>query len=56
MPDEVARNSHFKLDQPAPVAKPDEFASHAAIIVGTGTRHGRTSSQMANLFGRTGGL
>ena len=56
VPDEVARASHFKLDQPAPVAEPNELAGYDAIIVGTGTRYGRMSSQMANFFDRTGGL
>ena len=56
VPDEVARSSHFKLDQPAPIAEPDELAAYDAIIVGTGTRYGRMSSQMANFFDRTGGL
>ncbi len=56
VPDEVARASHFKLDQPAPVAEPNELAAYDAIIVGTGTRYGRMSSQMANFFDRTGGL
>lgn len=56
VPDEVARSSHFKLDQSAPIAQPDELANYDAIIVGTGTRYGRMSSQMANFFDRTGGL
>ncbi|WP_419729447.1 NAD(P)H:quinone oxidoreductase [Lichenicola sp.] len=56
VPDEVARSSHFKLDQAAPIAEPDELAHYDAIIVGTGTRYGRMSSQMANFFDRTGGL
>ncbi len=56
VPDKVARASHFKLDQPAPVAEPDELAAYDAIIVGTGTRYGRMSSQMANFFDRTGAL
>ena len=56
VPDAVARASHFKLDQPAPVAEPDELAGYDAIIVGTGTRYGRMSSQMANFFDRTGAL
>lgn len=54
--DEVARSSHFKLDQPAPIAEPDELAQYDGIIVGTGTRYGRMSSQMANFWDRTGGL
>ncbi len=48
VPEEVARSSHFKLDQKAPIADPDELAEYDAIIVGTGTRYGRMSSQMAN--------
>ena len=56
VPDEVARSSHFKLDQTAPVADPNELVGYDAIIVGTGTRYGRMSSQMANFFDRTGGL
>ena len=56
VPDDVARASHFKLDQDAPIATPDELAEYDAIIVGTGTRYGRMSSQMANFWDRTGGL
>ena len=56
VPEEVARASHYKLDQPAPVAKPDDLADYDAIIVGTGTRYGRMTSQMANFWDQTGGL
>ena len=56
VPEDVARNSHFKLDQPAPIATPEELVDYDAIIVGTGTRYGRLSSQMANFWDRTGGL
>ena len=56
VPEEVARSSHFKLDQPAPLARVDELAGYDAIIVGTGTRYGRVSSQMANFWDQTGGL
>lgn len=56
VPEEVARTSHYKLDQPAPVASPDDLANYDAIIVGTGTRYGRMSSQMANFWDMTGGL
>src|ERR1700674_3336497 len=34
VPDDVARNSHFKVDQAAPVAKIDDLAAYDAIIVG----------------------
>ena len=56
VPDEVARNSHFKLDQPAPVAEPGELTEYDAIIVGTPTRFGNMCSQMRNFFDQTGGL
>ena len=56
VPPEVAKAAHFKLDQAAPVASVDELESYDAIIVGTGTRFGRMSSQMANFLDRAGGL
>ena len=56
VPEEVARNSHYKLDQAAPVATVDELPEYDAIIVGTGTRYGRMTSQMAAFLDRTGGL
>ena len=56
VPEEVARKSHDKLDQPAPIAKPDDLPDYDVIIVGTGTRYGRMSSQMANFWDQTGGL
>jgi len=56
VPEEVAKKSHYKLDQPAPLAKVDELANYDAIIVGTGTRYGRMTSQMAAFLDQTGGL
>ena len=56
VPEEVARKSHFKLDQPAPIARVDELPGYDAIIVGVGTRYGRMASQMANFLDQTGGL
>jgi NAD(P)H dehydrogenase (quinone) len=56
VPEEIARKAHFKLDQPAPVAKPEDLAAYDAVIVGTGTRFGRMSSQMANFFDQAGGV
>ena len=55
-PDEVARNAHYKLDQAAPIANVAELSDYDAIIIGTGTRYGRMSSQMANFLDQTGGL
>ena len=54
--DEVARASHYKLDQAAPLATVDELPTYDAIIVGTGTRYGRMTSQMASFWDQTGGL
>jgi NAD(P)H dehydrogenase (quinone) len=56
VPDEVARSMHFKLDQAAPIAKVDDLPAYDAIIVGTGTRFGRLSSQMASFLDQAGGL
>lgn len=56
VPEDVARKSHYKLDQPAPVATIAELADYDAIIVGTGTRFGRMASQMANFLDHAGGL
>jgi len=56
VPVDVAKASHFKLDQAAPIAKVEELANYDAIIVGTGTRFGRMSSQMANFLDQAGGL
>jgi len=56
VPDEVARNSHFKLDQAGPIATIAELENYDAIVVGTGTRFGRISSQMANFLDQAGGL
>src|SRR5580692_8229486 len=54
--DKVARDSHYKVDQAAPIAKIDELAGYDAIIIGAGTRFGRLSSQMANFLDQAGGL
>lgn len=56
VPEEAARNSHYELDQAAPIAEPAELAEYDAIIVGVRTRYGRMASQMANFWDQTGGL
>jgi NAD(P)H dehydrogenase (quinone) len=55
-PLEVAKAAHFKLDQAAPIAVIEDLASYDAIIIGTGTRFGRMSSQMASFLDQAGGL
>ena len=56
VPDEIARAGHFKLDQTAQVATIAELEHYDAIIVGTGTRFGRMSSQLAAFLDQAGGL
>lgn len=56
MPPEVAKKAGAKLDQKAPIARPEELANYDAIIVGTPTRYGRVTAQMANFWDQTGGL
>lgn len=56
VPEAVARDSQFKLDQAAPVASVAELELYDAIIVGTGTRFGRISSQMGAFLEQAGGL
>src|SRR5580693_6401722 len=40
VPEEVAKQSGFKLDQKAPIATIAELADYDAIIFGSGTRFG----------------
>jgi NAD(P)H dehydrogenase (quinone) len=56
VPDEVAKQFHYKLDQAAPVADPNELADYDAIIFGTPTRYGMMAAQMKNFLDQTGGL
>lgn len=56
VPEEIARGAHFKLDQAAPVATVADLENYDAIIVGTGTRFGRMSSQLAAFLDAAGGL
>lgn len=56
VPEELAKNAHFKLDQVAPVASVADLEHYDAIVVGTGTRFGRMSSQMAAFLDQAGGL
>ena len=56
VPEEIARNGHFKLDQPAPIATVNELPDYDAIVIGAPTRYGRMPSQMAAFLDQTGGL
>ena len=55
-PPEVVASAHFKADQAAPIAEVEDLADYDAIVIGTGTRYGRMTSQMAAFWDRTGGL
>lgn len=56
VPEEIARQSHFKLDQAAPIATVDELPEHDAIIIGVPTRFGNMPAQMKNFLDQTGSL
>lgn len=56
VPDDIARASHFKLEQSAPIATPAELADYDAVIFGTPTRFGNMAAQMKNFLDQTGGL
>ncbi len=59
VPDEVARQSCYKLDQAAPIATVDVLEHQDAIIIiiiiGTGTRFCTASSQLCNVLDQTDG-
>ena len=55
-PEEVVRAAHFKLDQAAPIARIDDLADYDAVVIGSPTRFGRMSSQMASFLDQAGGL
>lgn len=56
VPEEVAKASHFKLEQAAPIATVDELPGYDAIIIGVPTRFGNMAAQMKNFLDQTGGL
>ena len=56
VPFDVAKASHYKMDQPAPIALVSDLENYDAIIIGTGTRFGRMTSQMAAFLDQAGGL
>jgi NAD(P)H dehydrogenase (quinone) len=56
VPPEVAKASHFKTDQAAPVAQVSDLPEYDAIIFGVPTRFGNMAAQMKNFLDQTGGL
>ena len=55
-PEAIAKASHFKLDQPAPIATPGELANYDAVVVGAPTRFGRMPSAMGSFWEQAGAL
>lgn len=53
---DAAKAAKYKIDQSASVAQINELADYDAIAIGTGTRFGRMSSQMASFLDQAGGL
>jgi NAD(P)H dehydrogenase (quinone) len=58
VPEHVAKGAGMKLheDHVHPIAKIEDLELYDAIVIGTGTRFGRMSSQMANFLDQAGGL
>jgi NAD(P)H dehydrogenase (quinone) len=56
VPEAIAKANHFKLDQAAPIASPDELANYDAVIFGAPTRFGMMAAAMRNFLDQTGGL
>ena len=55
-PLEIAKAAHFKLDQAAPIATISDLEAYDAIVIGSPTRFGRISSQVASFLDQAGGL
>lgn len=56
VPEELAIQSGYKMDQAAPIATPADLDGYDGIIIGAGTRYGTVASQMRNFLDQTGGL
>jgi NAD(P)H dehydrogenase (quinone) len=56
IPEDVAKKAGVKLDQGAPIAKPDELANYDGVIFDTPTRYGNMAAQMHNFLDQTGSL
>ncbi len=56
VPHDVATAAHYKLDQEAEVAKPEDLADYDGIIFGVSTRYGMMAAQLKNFLDQTGGL
>ena len=56
VPDAVAKEYFYKLDQKAPLAQPLELADYDGILFGAPTRFGNMCAQMRNFLDQTGPL
>ena len=56
VPEDVAKASHYKLNQEAEIATPAELENYDAIIVASATRYGAIAAQMKNFLDQTGPL
>jgi NAD(P)H dehydrogenase (quinone) len=56
VPPAIAKAAGIRVDQPAPIATPDELEQYDAVLFGTPTRFGNMASQMRNFLDQTGGL
>jgi NAD(P)H dehydrogenase (quinone) len=56
VPEDIQKAYHYKTDQKAPIAKPDDLVDYDAIIFATGTRFGMMPAQMKSFIDQTGGL
>jgi NAD(P)H dehydrogenase (quinone) len=56
VPPDVAKAAHYKLDQKAPIANPEDLANYDGVIFGTPTRFGNMAAQMKNFLDQAGGL
>jgi NAD(P)H dehydrogenase (quinone) len=56
VPEDVAKNSGYRLEPDIPVASVAEMAEYDAIIFGTPTRFGNMAAQMKNFLDQAGGL
>ena len=56
-PEEVVKSAGFqKMESHTCIGGPDELAEYDGIVVGSPTRYGRMTSQMAAFWDQTGGL
>ncbi|HET8692479.1 MAG TPA: NAD(P)H:quinone oxidoreductase [Steroidobacteraceae bacterium] len=56
VPESVARQACYKLDQEAPIAEPLELRDYDGILFGAPTRFGNMCAQMRNFLDQTGPL